>query len=140
MKSVRKLLAYTKPYKLFVILAPLLMALEVAMDLLQPLMMQKMIDNGIANDDMAYVVQMGILTLAAAVIGLAGGAGCTIYSTRAAVNFAADIRRDVFQKIEHFTSENHHVNLHVFASPSCASEVGTLLPVNAAQKHEKMKR
>ncbi|MDQ0247393.1 ATP-binding cassette subfamily B protein [Bacillus fengqiuensis] len=106
MKSVRKLLAYTKPYKLFVILAPLLMALEVTMDLLQPLMMQKMIDNGIANNDMAYVIQMGILTLAAAVIGLAGGVGCIIYSTRAAVNFAADIRRDVFQKVEHFSSEN----------------------------------
>lgn len=106
MKSVRKLLAYTKPYRPFVILAPLLMALEVAMDLLQPLMMQKMIDNGIANNDMTYVVQMGILTLAAAVIGLAGGVGCIIYSTRAAVNFAADIRRDVFQKIEHFSSEN----------------------------------
>ncbi len=106
MKSVRKLLAYTKPYKLFVILAPLLMALEVTMDLLQPLMMQKMIDNGIANHDMAYVVQMGIMMLAAAVIGLAGGVGCIIYSTRAAVNFAADIRRDVFQKVEHFSSEN----------------------------------
>jgi ATP-binding cassette, subfamily B, multidrug efflux pump len=106
MNSVRKLLTYTKPYKLFVILAPLLMALEVTMDLAQPLIMQKMIDHGIANDDMAYVIQMGILMIVSAIFGLLGGAGCTVYSTRAAVNFATDIRRDVFKKVEHFSSEN----------------------------------
>lgn len=106
MKSVKKLLIYTKPYTLFVVLAPLLMALEVTMDLLQPLIMQKMIDNGIANNDMTYVVQMGILMIVVAIIGLAGGIGCTIYSTRASVNFATDIRQDVFKKIGHFSSEN----------------------------------
>ncbi|MBO1512468.1 ABC transporter ATP-binding protein [Metabacillus bambusae] len=106
MKSIRKLLIYTKPYKLFIVLAPLLMALEVTMDLLQPLIMQKIIDSGIANNDMTYVVQMGIFMIAAAIIGLAGGVGCTIYSTRAAVNFATDIRRDVFKKVEHFSSDN----------------------------------
>jgi ATP-binding cassette subfamily B protein len=106
MESIRKLLIYTKPYKLFIVLAPLLMALEVTMDLLQPLIMQKIIDSGIANNDMSYVVQMGIFMIAAAIIGLAGGVGCTIYSTRAAVNFATDIRRDVFKKVEHYSSEN----------------------------------
>lgn len=106
MKSVQKLLRYTAPYKLFVILAPILMALEVAMDLLQPVIMQKMIDNGIANDDMSYVIQMGIFMLLAAVIGLVGGASCTIYSTKAAVNVATDLRRDVFKRALHFSSEN----------------------------------
>jgi len=106
MKSVQKLLRYTAPYKLFVILAPILMALEVAMDLLQPVIMQKMIDNGIANDDTSYVIQMGIFMLLAAVIGLVGGASCTIYSTKAAVNVATDLRRDVFKRALHFSSEN----------------------------------
>ncbi|WP_299089149.1 ABC transporter ATP-binding protein [uncultured Metabacillus sp.] len=106
MKSVKKLLSFTKPYKLFVLLAPLLMALEVTMDLLQPMIMQKMIDNGIANGDMNYVISMGILMIGAAVIGLFGGAGCAIYSTRAAVNFATDIRRDVFKKATSLSNEN----------------------------------
>ena len=44
--------------------------------------------------------------LVTAVIGLIGGVGCTIYSTRAAVNFAADIREDVFKMTEQFSSEN----------------------------------
>ncbi|MCM3357579.1 MULTISPECIES: ABC transporter ATP-binding protein [unclassified Psychrobacillus] len=106
MKSLQKLLRYLKPYTVFAILAPLLMCLEVAMDLLQPTIMQHIIDNGIAENDNAYVIQMSILMLVTAFIGLIGGAGCTVYSSKAAVNFAADIRRDVFQKTQQFSSGN----------------------------------
>lgn len=106
MKSLRKLLHYVKPYTIFALLAPLLMCIEVAMDLLQPMIMQHIIDVGIANNDNAYVIKLGLVTILTAVIGLIGGAGSTIYSTKAAVNFAADIRRDVFKKTEKFSSEN----------------------------------
>lgn len=106
MKSLKKLLLYLKPYTVFAILAPLLMCLEVAMDLLQPTIMQHIIDNGIAENDNAYVIQMSILMLVTAFIGLIGGAGCTVYSSKAAVNFAADIRRDVFKKTQQFSSGN----------------------------------
>ena len=51
MKSLQKLLRYLKPYTVFAILAPLLMCLEVAMDLLQPTIMQHIIDNGIAENE-----------------------------------------------------------------------------------------
>lgn len=91
---------------LFAILAPMFMCIEVAMDLLSPTIMQHIIDNGIANDDTAYVIKLGVLMLVTAVVGLIGGVGCTIYSTRAAVNFAADIRKDVFKMTERFSSEN----------------------------------
>ena len=91
---------------LFAILAPMFMCIEVAMDLLSPTIMQHIIDTGIANNDTAYVIKLGILMLVTAVIGLIGGVGCTIYSTRAAVNFAADIRKDVFKMTERFSSEN----------------------------------
>lgn len=106
MKSFWKLLPYVKPYMLFAILAPMFMCIEVAMDLLSPTIMQHIIDNGIANNDTAYVIKLGVLMLVTAVIGLIGGVGCTIYSTRAAVNFAADIRKDVFKMTEQFSSEN----------------------------------
>lgn len=106
MKSIKKLLPYATPYKLFVILAPLLMALEVAMDLLQPLLLQKIIDYGIAENDTTYVIQMGTFMIVAAIIGLIGGIGCTIFSTKSAINIATDIRRDLFNKIEHLSSEN----------------------------------
>ena len=106
MQSLKKLIQYVKPYTRFAILAPLLMCIEVAMDLLQPMIMQKMIDVGIANHNNAYVIKLGLLMLLTAVIGLIGGVGCTVYSTKAAVNFAADIRRDVFKKTEQFSSKN----------------------------------
>ncbi|MCG7337606.1 ABC transporter ATP-binding protein/permease [Sporosarcina sp. ACRSM] len=105
MSSLKKLFPYIKPYTLFAILGPLLMCIEVAMDLLQPTIMQHMIDVGIANNDNAYVIKLGLFMIVTAFIGLIGGAGSSIYSTKAAVNFAADIRRDVFKKAEKFSSE-----------------------------------
>ena len=106
MKSFRKLLQYLKPYMFFAIIGPLFMVLEVAMDLIQPTIMQHIIDVGIANRDLNYVIKMGLLMIGAAAIGLVGGLGCTMYSTKAAVNFATDIRKDVFAKIETFSSKN----------------------------------
>ncbi|WP_002148004.1 ABC transporter ATP-binding protein [Bacillus cereus] len=106
MKSFRKLLQYLKPYMFFAIIGPLFMVLEVAMDLIQPTIMQHIIDVGIANRDLNYVIKMGLLMIGAAALGLVGGLGCMMYSTKAAVNFATDIRRDVFTKIETFSSKN----------------------------------
>ena len=106
MKSFRKLLQYLKPYMFFAIIGPLFMVLEVAMDLIQPTIMQHIIDVGIANRDLSYVIKMGLLMIGAAALGLVGGLGCMKYSTRAAVNFATDIRKEVFAKIATFSSEN----------------------------------
>ncbi|MFE6138667.1 ABC transporter ATP-binding protein [Bacillus sp. NPDC057893] len=106
MKSFCKLLQYLKPYMFFAIIGPLFMVLEVAMDLIQPTIMQHIIDVGIANRDLNYVIKMGLLMIGAAALGLVGGLGCMMYSTKAAVNFATDIRRDVFTKIETFSSKN----------------------------------
>lgn len=106
MKSFRKLLQYLKPYMFFAIIGPLFMVLEVAMDLIQPTIMQHIINVGIANRDLNYVIKMGLLMIGAAALGLVGGLGCMMYSTKAAVNFATDIRKDVFTKIETFSSKN----------------------------------
>ncbi|MDA2639153.1 ABC transporter ATP-binding protein [Bacillus cereus] len=106
MKSFRKLLQYLKPYMFFAIIGPLFMVLEVAMDLIQPTIMQHIIDVGVANRDLNYVIKMGLLMIGAAALGLVGGLGCMMYSTKAAVNFATDIRKDVFTKIETFSSKN----------------------------------
>lgn len=106
MKAISKLLIYLKPYKLFAILAPLLMLVEVSMDLLQPTIMQHIIDNGIANNDQAYVVKYGILMFIIAIIGFIGGIGSSIYATKVAVNFATDIRRDLYQHISKFSNDN----------------------------------
>ncbi|RTR31441.1 ABC transporter ATP-binding protein [Robertmurraya yapensis] len=106
MQSLISLLKYLKPYTFFAIIGPLFMCVEVGMDLLQPMIMQHIIDNGIATDNTAYVVKMSLLMLLVAIIGLIGGIVCSIYSTKAAVNFATDIRQDVFRRVEKFSAKN----------------------------------
>lgn len=106
MQSLISLLKYLKPYRLFAIIGPLFMCVEVGMDLLQPMIMQLIIDQGIATGDTQYVIQMSIYLLVVAIIGLVGGLGCSIYSTKAAINFSTDIRQDVFKKIEQFSAQN----------------------------------
>ena len=106
MKSLRKLLHYLKPYMFIALLGPILMCIEVGMDLLQPTMMQHIIDKGIANGDSGYVIKLSLLMLGAGIVGLIGGVGCSIFSARAAIHFATDIRRDVFAKTEQFSSQN----------------------------------
>lgn len=106
MGSIRGLGKFLKPYKGIAILGPLLMVLEVTMDLLQPTIMQNIIDHGIANQDTGYVIRMGILMIVVALIGLVGGLGCIYFSTKTAVNFAGDVRLAVLRKIIHFSGEN----------------------------------
>ena len=105
MQAVKQLGVYLKPYRLLAIIAPLLMVLEVAMDLLQPMIMQYMIDTGIANGDHAYVVTMFIWMIVTAILGLFGGVGCTFFSSKAAIYFATDIREHLFKKMMYIPAE-----------------------------------
>ena len=106
MQAAKHLLKYLKPYTYLAIIGPLLMVVEVTMDLIQPTIMQHIIDTGIANQNHTYVITMGLLMILSAIIGLIGGVGCSIYSSRAAVHFASDIRKDLFNTITHFSSRN----------------------------------
>ncbi len=106
MESIRALGKFLTPYKGIAILGPLLMVLEVTMDLLQPTIMQNIIDHGIANQDTGYVIRMGLLMVVAALIGLGGGLGCIYFSTKTAVNFSGDVRQSVLSKIITFSGEN----------------------------------
>lgn len=106
MKAAWKLRGYIKPYFIFVLLAPLAMILEVTMDLIQPSILEKIIDNGIGASNQSYVIKMFLLMILCALLGLIGGAGCTIYATKAAVNFATDIRQDLYETVTKFSERN----------------------------------
>lgn len=85
------------------ILAPLFMCVEVAMDLLQPTLMSQIIDIGIANHDMDYVLSAGGKMLAVAVVGLIGGIGCGLMSSIAAIHLAQSVREALFAKLQTFS-------------------------------------
>lgn len=106
MQAVGKLFNYLKPYKVFAIIAPLMMLFEVSMDLIQPKILQMIIDNGIAENDTSYIIKMFGVMIVAAVMGLIGGIGCSIYASRAAVNFATDVRHDLYNTITYFSTSS----------------------------------
>jgi len=99
-KSLRRLIRFMAPYRAWALVAPALMALEVAMDLAQPRLLQVIVDVGIANQDMALVLHTLAIMIGAAMVGAAGGIGCTIYATRAALAFGADVRGALFRKVQ----------------------------------------
>lgn len=109
MQAIKQLGQFLAPYKFFTIIAPLLMVVEVTMDLIQPMIMQHMIDTGIANGDNAYVLTMFGWMLASAVLGLVGGIGCSYFSSKAAIHFASDVREALFEKMMTYSAKERDV-------------------------------
>ncbi|GAB0168323.1 ABC transporter ATP-binding protein [Lysinibacillus sp. CTST325] len=105
MQAIKQLGGFLGPYKFFTLIAPLLMVLEVTMDLLQPTIMQHMIDTGIANGDNPYVLKMLVWMLISAVCGLVGGIGCSYYSSKAAIHFASDVRQSLYEKMMTYSAK-----------------------------------
>ena len=105
MQAIKQLGQFLAPYKFFTIIAPLLMVVEVTMDLIQPTIMQHMIDTGIANSDNAYVLTMFGWMLGSAVLGLVGGIGCSYFSSKAAIHFASDVREALFEKMMTYSAK-----------------------------------
>ena len=106
MRMTRGLLAFLRPYRLWALLAPLLMALEVAMDLQQPRLIQRIIDQGIASRDVGLILDTGLWMLGLALVGAVGGVGCTFFSTLAAQGFGADLRDALFRKVQSLSFGN----------------------------------
>jgi ATP-binding cassette subfamily B multidrug efflux pump len=104
--KLSKLLKYLKPYWFSAILAPLLMVLEVAMDLMQPRMIQRIVDEGIAQLDLNVVIQTGLLMIGLALLGAVGGVGCTVFSMIASQGFGTDLRSALFRKVQSLSFGN----------------------------------
>ncbi len=79
-------------------MAPVLMLIEVCMDLLQPKLMAYIVNDGIMKGNLFLIQSTGLQMIGIAFIGLIGGVGCTVYSSIASQNFGADLRNDLFQK------------------------------------------
>ncbi|MBN1640772.1 MAG: ABC transporter ATP-binding protein [Anaerolineae bacterium] len=101
-----KLFKYLRPYRHWAVLAPLLMALEVAMDLMQPRMIQRIVDEGIAQFDMSVVINTGLIMVGLALAGAIGGVGCTVFSVLASQGFGTDLRAALFRKVESLSFGN----------------------------------
>ncbi|WP_077534861.1 ABC transporter ATP-binding protein [Massiliimalia massiliensis] len=98
-----KLLRYLKDYRKESILSPLFKLLEASFELFVPLVMAKIIDVGIPNQDVSYIVKMCLLMVLLGVVGLVCSLTAQYYAAKAAVGFAASVRRDLFGHIQRFS-------------------------------------
>jgi len=96
---VRKLLRYMAPYRWQIAMAPLFMIIEVALDLIQPRFMARIIDDGVGKGDLRLIGVTCLLMLGTSALAVIGGAGCTYFSSLAGQNFGAELRQALFRKV-----------------------------------------
>lgn len=100
---IRKLSRYIGEYKKWILLAPLLMVVEVVCEIILPRLMAAIVDEGIAQSDMAVIVKNGLLMLVLAAVGMAAGVLAARFSTRGGQGFGANLRGAMFRKIQDFS-------------------------------------
>lgn len=103
---MKKLLAYLKPYWKLAILGPFAMFVEVACDLMQPNLMSQIVDEGIKTGNLDFVIKTGLHMVLIAIIGIAGGIGCSFFAGIVSQSFGADLREDLYRRVENFSFKN----------------------------------
>lgn len=98
--------AQIKEYKTDSILTPIAMLVEVLMETLIPLLMAKIIDDGIQAGSMSVVVGTGLMMLLFAAIGLFAGLAGGVFGARASAGFAKNLRKAMFENIQTFSFSN----------------------------------
>lgn len=102
----RKLLKSVREYKKQSFITPVLVALEVLMEVLIPLLMANIIDIGIMEGNMPYIIKMGILLVVMAMLALLFGALAGKMGAIASAGYAKNLRHDIFYKIQEFSFGN----------------------------------
>lgn len=102
----RKLLKSIREYKRESILAPVFVVLEVLMEVFIPLQMSKIIDVGIQQGNLKYIIVMGLILVVMAMLALFFGAKAGTYAARAGAGYAKNLRHDIFYKIQTFSFHN----------------------------------
>ncbi|MFC5557753.1 ABC transporter ATP-binding protein [Ureibacillus thermophilus] len=100
---MKVVLSYVKPYKWYAICALVLMLVELAAELVQPLIISKIIDDGIILKDLHVISLWGGLLIGISLIAFASGIFNTYYSAHVAQSFAFDLRNALFSKIQSFS-------------------------------------
>ncbi len=103
---MKKYIKYIKNNWKSTIIAPLFMMLDAIGSIMQPLLISKIIDVGIANGDITYIIKMGILMIFFSLLVMFCGFGCMYFSSKAAYGFAYNLREDMIKKIQDFSFSN----------------------------------
>lgn len=100
---MKKLLVYLKNYKKESVLAPLFKMLEASFELIVPLVVASIIDNGIKNGDLNLVIRKAGTLVLLAVVGMIAAITAQYFAAKAATGFATEVRHSLFEKIQSFS-------------------------------------
>ena len=102
----KKLAKYVKEYKKSAILTPIFVILEVIMEVIIPLLMAKIIDVGIQNGDVKYILEVGGLLIVSAILSLTFGMLSGRFAAKASAGYAKNLRKEMFHKVQDYSFEN----------------------------------
>lgn len=103
---LKTLLPYMKKYKWSTIFAPLSIIAEVLLEITIPVLMSRIVDNGIPNKDIAYIVKIGMLMVIMAIAGMCAGALSSRLAAKASMGFASELRSGLFKSVQRFSFSN----------------------------------
>ena len=109
-----KLVRYLKPFKKEVILGPIFKLTEAIFELIVPLVMARIIDIGVKNSDLNYVLKMGLVMILLGVIGLSCALTCQYFAAKASQGFGTIVRNDLFSHINTLS----HAEIDQIGTPS----------------------
>ena len=118
---VKKLMKSIREYRTPSIICPLLVVLEVALEVLIPFLMADLIDVGLENADLPYIYKMGFSLIVAAMLSLLFGALAGKYAAIASAGFAKNLRGDMFHHIQDFS----FANIDKFSTASLVTRLTT---------------
>ncbi len=97
---------YIKPYLPAFVLGPLLMMTEVLGEIMLPKLMSLIINNGVAQRDTGYIINMGLIMILTSLVMAVGGIGAAYFASKASICFTSDLRGDLFAKVQDFSFKN----------------------------------
>ncbi|MBQ4050450.1 MAG: ABC transporter ATP-binding protein, partial [Oscillospiraceae bacterium] len=103
---MKRWMKYIKPYWPYFVIGPLCMIVEVIGEVLMPKYMASIINNGVEGQSVWHIVGICLLMIFTALLMMAGGVGGAYFGAKASVNFAADLRQDVYAKVQKFSFAN----------------------------------
>ena len=106
MNELRRMIHYLGKYKIDAVLGILIVAIETSIELLIPVLMARIIDEGIAHADIALILRQGVLMLACAVTSLVLGFFYARFASRASVGLGANLRQAEYEKIQRYAFGN----------------------------------
>ena len=103
---IKKILKSVREYKKYAILTPIFVSFEVILEVLIPLLMSKIIDDGLDGGNMSIVYIIGIILVICSFLSLLFGILSGLNASKASTGFASNLRHDLYYKVQDFSFYN----------------------------------